>query len=179
MFDASTAPRSRSGIVLVTILAVIAGVAGIALTTHALLWKPSHPPLVRSLDAAELPADLPVTLAPDAVATRQIVGMLDTLRHMDRKPHHVDWVHFRCVEAALVLRADLEGDPTTFRDRTISAFPPSWNRIVGKDADMLTSPDGRTEIAIPFGSGRDAIDEVVVGMRPAQLVALAYHLRPC
>src|SRR2546423_3618437 len=128
MFDAS----SRS-IRAVVVAAIVVGLTGVALTLHALLFdEPDHVPMVRALEPRERPAAIPPALAPDPHATPAVVGLLDSLRHMDQQPRGVDWLHFRCVEAATVLTAEPEGDPTEYRARLVLAFPPSWTRTVGK-----------------------------------------------
>jgi hypothetical protein len=164
---------------MLVVAAVIVGVTGVAMTAHALRSEPRpRAPAVRALEPRELPADLPAELQPDALVTRPVVTLLDSLRRMDYKPRTVEWLHFRCIEAAAVLTARLEGDARAFRAGLVEAFPASWTRTTTKDGEYVRSPDGRVEIAIP-DAPRDAVDELAASLRPAHVIALAYHLRPC
>ena len=167
-------PRSRSALA-VAVVAVVVGVSGIAITAEALLaGTPARPPKVTNEQAGEKTGGIPAALELDVEASRPVVGLLDSLRRMDRQPRDVDWMHFRCVEAATVLSS-----AHATREEIVGGFGPTWTRVVGKEVDVLRSSDGRVEIAIPAPGGRDKVDELVFSLRPERVVAVAYHLRPC
>jgi len=166
----------------IVIAAIAVAATGIGMTIHALMIERPTAPSVRPLQGSELPDGIPAVLQPDAIASKPVIGLLDSLRRMNHKPAAIDWIHFRCVESATVLSAEPPtADHIAFRSSLLAAFPTSWTRNAGKDAvDYLRSPDGTIEIAmLADAEGRDAVDQLAASLRPSRVVALAYRLQPC
>lgn len=154
----ATSPR----MVALFIAAIGAAATVIAIDTATRLRKPPQV-RVRALSADRLPPGIPSSFQIDDAATVAVVARFDSLRNP-------------CVESAAVLSAANRNDPE-IRARLVEAFS-GWERIVGKETDLLVAPDGTT-VTIPSLGGTNAIDRFAASLAPARVIAIVYRPRSC